>query len=170
LHDDGIKINDKTFKIFTILSIRSILLSYNWFNSLNFSFSLNFYLRISISSIFSLLFLFLFDLFFFVFLFRLLFFLCSFLGLFLFLIRKEVSTHKWLKNFRYSQTLFSLIVFENTAKSTLSCAECTIKHMNISLLSILYKNTCTSFFLDPQRIPRFLDWKSVQFEQDTSSL
>lgn len=124
-------------KIAIILTIKSIFLSWNLLNSLNLSSNLNLGFSFSLSSVFSLFFLLLFDFLFLTFLFRFLLFFGCFLWLLFFLIGKEISAHKWLKNFRNSQTFFSLIVFKNATKGTLSSAKSTIKHMNISLLSIL---------------------------------
>jgi hypothetical protein len=62
-----------------------------------------------------------------------------------------------------------LVIFENAAKSTFGGAERSVKHMHISLLSVLNNKRSTSFFLAPQRMPKFLDWKSVQLEHETNS-
>ena len=42
--------------------------------------------------------------------------------------------------------------------------------MHIFFLSILYKKIFTEPFFEPHLMPKFLDWKSVQLETETSSL
>jgi hypothetical protein len=42
--------------------------------------------------------------------------------------------------------------------------------MHKPLFDFLNYKIYTSFFLLPQRIPKFLDWKSVQLEHETNSL
>lgn len=100
----------------------------------------------------------------------LLFLLLIILWLFLLLVRQEVLADELAKHLRYSKSFFFLIVFKDTAQSTLSCAKCSIQHMNILFLSFLNIRIVTSFFFEPHLIPRFLDWKSVQFEHETSYL
>lgn len=112
--------------------------------------------------------------------FLLLFWLFGFFGLLilslllfwllLLLVRQEVSAEERLKHFWYSQTVFCLIILQDAAKGALSGTKSSVKHMNVPLFSFLNRVIYTSFFFDPHLMPRFLDWKSVQFEHETSSL
>ncbi len=92
------------------------------------------------------------------------------LGLLFGLVGQEVSADERLQDSRDSQSFGSLVVLENAAKSSFCGAESTVEHMHVLLFNLLNKSNVTSFFFPPQRMPKLRAWKSVQFEQETSSL
>ncbi len=84
-------------------------------------------------------------------------------------VGEEVSAHEGLQHLRYSQSSLSLVVLEDAAEGTFGGAKGSVQHVHVSLFCVLHSSKCTSFFFPPHLIPKFLDWKSVQFEQETSS-
>ena len=98
-------------------------------------------------------------------LFRLLWLFLLFLFFWFLLLRffflkvwNKVSSYNSLKNLGNPESIFSLIIFENTTKSSLSCTKSSIKHVNVLFLFFLNKIRITSFFFAPHLTSRFLDW------------
>lgn len=119
------------------------------FGLLSLSFSsqdLGFLLLLFSGLLFLLLFLFFFFLIFFFLvttfsLLRLIFFFFfSILFKEFFSVWEEICSNNTLEHSWDSHTLFSLIIFQNAAKCSLSCTKSTIEHMNILFLFSLYQN------------------------------
>lgn len=89
---------------------------------------------------------------------RFIWFFTFFLLLWLFFlnIRYKIGSNEGLKNFRYSKTVFCLVIFQDTAESSFCCTKGSIEHMNIPLFVILNYHKVTSFFFAPHLTPRFL--------------